>query len=70
MLAGVADWRELTSRDFATFAERTPFYAGAVRGLILAAQHQQGGREGGGGTHVSDEVMLERLANEGWVERG
>lgn len=60
-------------------AARLGAYAGVMQARILEdRQRAEGGTpvgvrgpgQSGPATKVSDDVMLERLANEGWVERG
>lgn len=60
-------------------ANRLGAYAGVMQARIVEQQRNENGtpsvgvsgpRQQGAATKVSDDVMLERLANEGWVERG
>ncbi len=49
-------------------AERLTAYAGVMQARALESRRRAGNT--GPSTKVSDTAMLERLAGEGWVERG
>lgn len=59
-------------------AQRLGAYTGVMQARIIEQQKDKdggapsvgvGGHQHGPATQVSDDVMIERLANEGWVER-
>lgn len=75
MLHDIADWRALPGSQLFPLIERLPFYAGALRGRALAefsAQGVGGAAQGASGEAdpVAADLDIQRLADEGWVERG
>lgn len=72
VLCAVADWRALPGSVLFPLIERLPFYPGALRGRALAVIAQGTGGPAEGAVRAAaplDESGLQRLADEGWIER-